>query len=61
MACTSSRYLATRFAWLVEVGILLDELGRKTVEQPEQIMRDQHLPVTADARTDADGGDADAL
>ena len=40
----------------VEVCILLDELGREAVEETEQVMRDQHLTVTACARADANGG-----
>ena len=41
----------------VEVCVLLDELGRETLEQAKQVVRNEHLTVTARARANANGWD----
>ena len=45
----------------MEVRILLDELGRETIEQTEQVMGDQNLSVTACSHADTNGGDGNSL
>jgi len=41
---------------LVELGVLLDEARREAVEQTQQVVCDQHLPIAIHPAADADGG-----
>ena len=41
----------------VQVGIFSDELGRESIEQTQQIVRHQNLPITTSPCSDSDGGD----
>ncbi len=45
----------------MQVGIFADEFGREAVEQTQQIVRHQHLPVTTCASSNSDGGDGQSL
>src|SRR3989442_10233546 len=46
---------------LGEVRVALDELRRKAVVQPEQVVEHQHLAVAVLPRPDADGGNRERL
>src|SRR6185503_13241081 len=46
---------------VVEVCILLDELGCEAVKQAKQVVRDQHLSVAACARADSNRWDGKSL
>ena len=45
----------------VEVGVLLDKLGRKAVKEAQQVVGHQHLAVGACPGPDADRGNAQAV
>src|SRR3990172_4753093 len=45
----------------MEVGVFADELGRETVEEPQEIVRDQTLAIAASPGADADRGDLKPL
>src|SRR2546430_1611025 len=42
----------------MEVGVLPNELRRESIEQPEQVVADEHLAVAVGPRADADRDDA---
>jgi len=46
---------------LREIGVALHELGREALEEAEQVVHDEELPVAAVPRADAVHGDGRAL
>ena len=43
----------------VKVGIFFNKFGRKSFEQPEHVVCDQHLPITPKTCANANGWDGE--